>query len=71
MVTYVLLAALKQLDHVLLAEPNGLVFQPRIQLHLAIFGLVDQKLSLPGNLGIEGINPGILPLPRLLVLPTD
>ena len=45
----VLLRRLEQLGHLLLRQPDGLVFQPHVDLDPPVLGLVDQELALGGQ----------------------
>jgi hypothetical protein len=42
----ILLACLKQRGHMLLAQPNVLIFQANVDLHLLIFAAIDKELAL-------------------------
>ncbi len=50
----VLFGGLEQVGHVLLGEPDGLALQPDINLHLAVFGLIDEELALGREIGLIG-----------------
>ena len=51
----VLLGGLKQISHVLLRQPDALIFQSDFNLHPSVFRAIDEELTLGWRIGFLGM----------------